>query len=117
MSKKDEFISYVEKLIENDNGATEMTKDANVYWKALKSKEEKEKSKFTDNGKLILNYMKEHDDEIPRKAKDIAEDMGVSARSVSGSMRSLVNGGYVETVGEQPKLYLITDGGRNVVID
>lgn len=117
MSKKDEFIEYVEKLIENDNGATEMTKDAGIYWEALKSKETKEKNKFTDNGKLILNYMKEHDDEIPRKAKDIAEEVGISARSVSGSMRSLVNGGYVEAMGDSPKQYLITNDGRNIVID
>lgn len=117
MSKKDVFIDYVEKLIENDNGTTEMPEGAGIYWEALKSNVIKEKSKITENGKLILNYMKEHDDNIPRKSKDIAEEVGISARSVSGSMRSLINGRYVEALGDAPKLYIITEDGRNIIID
>lgn len=110
MSKKEEFIKYIEEIINVD----EMSDGAKIYWEALKSANTKEKSKFTDNGKLILNYLKEHDDEIPRKAKDIAEELGLSPRSISGSMRSLVSGGYVESLGDSPKAYVISNEGRNI---
>lgn len=118
MSKKDEFIEYIENLMNNPNVAVaEMTKGAKMYWEALKSKEEKEKSQFTDNGKMILAYMKTADRDIPLKAKDIAEAIGISSRSVSGSMRKLVSDGYIEAIGDNPKSYTITDDGMNIVID
>ena len=47
MSKKDEFIKYIEKLINEE----EMSKDAKDYWEALKVSKEIEKPTFTDNGK------------------------------------------------------------------
>lgn len=114
MSKKEEFINYIEQLINED----EMSEGAKTYWKAFKEgKTAKEKSQFTENGKTILNYMKTIDDDNPLKAKDIAEAIGLSARSVSGSMRSLVNGGYVESLDTEPKKYLITEIGKNITID
>lgn len=115
MSKKEEFINYIEQLITDEN---EMPEGVKIYWEAFKEgKTAKEKSLFTENGKIILNYMKTTDNEIPQKAKDIAEAIGLSARSVSGSMRSLVSGGYVESLDTEPKKYLITELGKNTIID
>lgn len=115
MSKKVEFINYIEQLITNVN---EMPEGARTYWEAFKEdKVAKEKSPFTENGKIILNYMKTSDNETPLKAKDIAEAIGLSARSVSGSMRSLVSSGYIESLDTEPKKYLITEMGKNIIID
>ena len=39
------------------------------------------------------------------KAADIAEGLGVVPRSVAGSMRKLVNDGYIKKIGEKPNVY------------
>lgn len=86
-----------------------------TYWEALISKDESEKPKFTDNGKLILKYLQTLPEGSPAlKAKDIAEGMDISSRSVSGAMRKLTEDGYVERVGKDPILYLITENGKNI---
>lgn len=116
MSKKEEFIEYVEKLINNTD--LEMNEEAKSYWEALKSKEEKVKPLFTDNGKLILNFLKENsDDDRAFRAKDISEALFTSSRSVSGAIRKLVTDGYVEKIGQDPSKYCLTEKGKNINID
>jgi DNA-binding MarR family transcriptional regulator len=112
MSKKNEFINYLETVINVD----EMNEDAKSYWFAFKTKEETEKAPFTDNGKLILQFLKEHQETANWKAKDIAEELFVSSRMVSGAIRKLVTEGYVEKLGETPVIYSITEKGKNVEI-
>jgi large conductance mechanosensitive channel protein len=51
------------------------------------------------------------------KAKEIAEGMFISSRAVSGSMRKLVSDGYVEKIGADPVMYLITEKGKNINIE
>ena len=51
------------------------------------------------------------------KARDIAEGLFVSSRTVSGSMRKLVADGFVEKVGQDPAIYTITEKGKNYNID
>ena len=51
------------------------------------------------------------------KAKDIAEGIFVSSRSVSGAIRKLVTDGFVEKVGQDPIIYSVTALGKEVVID
>ena len=116
MSKKQEFIKFVEMAIEAY--PQEMPEDARIYWDALRSKEEAEKPMFTDNGKLIMKYLQELPADAPMmKAKEIAEGMFVSSRAVSGAMRKLVTDGFVEKVGQDPVMYALTDAGRNVKIE
>ena len=55
MSKKSEFINFIESQIDDWSEASE---EAQAYWEAFRGKEEVDKPLFTDNGKLILNYMK-----------------------------------------------------------
>jgi predicted transcriptional regulator len=50
------------------------------------------------------------------KARDIAEWLFISSRTVSGSMRKLVSDGFVEKVGSEPTIYSITELGKNVEI-
>ena len=61
--------------------------------------------------------MQEHPDTNTWKSKDIAEGLFISSRSVSGSIRKLVNDGFVEKVGQDPTIYSITEQGKNIKID
>lgn len=115
MSKKTEFINYVKTVI-NEN---DMSEEAKTYWFALLNGEDKitEKKKFTDNGKLILTYLQNENSNTPMKSKDIADQIGISSRSVAGAMKKLVSDGWVEAVGDSPKLYIITENGKNIKIE
>lgn len=114
MTKKDEFIKYVEDLI--DGNYYEMSENVRLYWEAFKGKAEEDKPLFTDNGKLILQYLQDNQSTQMWKAKDIAEGMFVSSRTVSGAMRKLVTDGYVEKVGQDPVIYSLTEKGKTVEI-
>ena len=76
-----------------------------------------EKPLFTDNGKLIVNFMKEHQDTPAWKARDIAEGLFISSRAVSGAMRKLVNDGFIEKVGQDPTIYSLTENGKNIIVE
>lgn len=117
MSKKEAFIDYVTKIMD-ELAAPEMSEEAQEYWDALRFKEEKEKPMFTDNGKLIMEYLKLLSDDAPAmKSKDIADTLVVSSRTVSGSMRKLVSDGFVEKIGDSPVLYKITEKGKSIEIN
>lgn len=125
MNKKDMFIAMVERLVKLGE-ATNMFADgeytdAMAYFEAFKSSvdSKSDKPKFTDNGKLILQYMRENADASQNmfKAREIAEGIFISSKSVSGSMRKLVNDGFVEKIGQDPIIYAITEAGMQVEID
>lgn len=117
MTKKEEFIAFVETLMKN-SGVNEDMMPENVlsYWKGMKLNDTAEKPLFTDNGKLILGFLQEHQDRDMWKAKDIAEGLFISSKSVSGAIRKLVTDNYVEKVGENPSVYSITEKGKNIEI-
>ena len=115
MTKKEEFVKYVEMAI--DAYPTPMSENVKMYWEAFKGKTEEEKPLFTDNGKLILKFMQDGIEIETWKAKDIAEGLCISSRAVSGAMRKLVSDGFVEKMGQDPVLYSITDNGKNIVIE
>ena len=48
------------------------------------------------------------------KAKDIADKIELSSRTVSGALRKLVSDGYVEKTGKNPVIYNITEKGKNI---
>lgn len=114
MTKRQEFVEFVDYLIAHCSEPVEMSNNVNDYLTALRESSEKEdKPEFTDNGKAILKYLQE----IPvgmYKARDIAEGMFIAPKSVSGAMRKLVTDGYVEKVGKDPIVYMITEKGKNV---
>lgn len=118
MTKKQSFIAMVEHLLQYPIEKTDdfSYEDAMIYFESLKASKEKEKVAFTENGKKILVYMQEQKDNVNNlfKAKEIAEGLFISSRSVSGAMRKLVTDGYVEKIGETPASYSLTDTGVNV---
>lgn len=114
MSKQQEFIEWVEKLISGQEEPIIPTPGASAYWDALLNADiATEKPAFTDNGKLILKQLQSMPEGL-YKARDIAEALFIAPKSVSGAMRKLVNDGYVEKVGKDPIMYSITEKGKNV---
>ena len=93
-----------------------MSPDALAYWEGFRSVVEAEKPMFTDNGKMILKHLQDNQNTVNWKAKDIAEDLFVSSRTVSGAIRKLVSDGFVEKVGQDPVIYSITEKGKNIEI-
>lgn len=125
MGKKEIFIKEIEELIkmvinsDDYDGYDILSKEANDYFEALKTTVEKEPKKFTENGKLVLSFMKENKDNFNNifKSKDIAEALGVSTRTVSGAMRKLITDGYIEKIESSPICYSLTDKGKTVEIE
>jgi DNA-binding MarR family transcriptional regulator len=118
MSKKQEFLNWINDLIVAANYNTEnIPTGAKAYYDALVNNKEEEKPMFTDNGKLILKYMQENPQTEMLKARDIAEGLFISSRTVSGAMRKLVNDNFVEKVGQDPVVYSLTEKGKNIKLD
>ena len=117
MSKKQEFIKYVNELIAAAP-SVQPNEGASLYWSAFCGLDENgEKPLFTDNGKLILKFLQDHPETPMWKARDIAEGLFVGSRTVSGAMRKLIEDGFVEKVGQDPTIYSITDNGKNITIE
>ena len=117
MSKKQEFIKYVNELI-IAAPTVQPSEDAELSWSAFCGLDENgEKPMFTDNGKLILKFLQNHQEVPMWKARDIAEGLFISSRAVSGAMRKLVTDGFVEKVGQDPVIYSITENGKNIKIE
>lgn len=118
LTKKQEFLEFLDEVIEKAGVSKEEIPEGVMdYIEALKEKGEKEKSLFTDGGKMILKFLQDNTDVKRWKSKEIAEGLGISSRSVSGSIRKLVTNGFVEKMGESPISYSITEKGKEIVLD
>ena len=113
MTKQEEFLKFWDYLTKNLAGPVEVPENVKAYIDALRSVNSIEKPLFTENGGMILKYLQTQPPQM-YKARDIADGMGVSSKAVSGAMRKLVTDGYVEKVGKDPVVYMITEKGKNV---
>lgn len=115
---KQEFINFLNALMAAapDVAEQNMTDGVKTYIEALTEPVE-EKPALTDNGKLILGYLQNNPGLTAVKARDIAEGLFISSRTVSGAIRKLVTDGFVEKLGQDPVIYSITEKGKNFVID
>ena len=114
MSLKQDFISYVE----SNFSKNPMPEDLTEYWEKFKGGSSGgDKPQFTENGKKILAFLQMNASTSTWKAKDIADEMFISSRTVSGAIRKLVTDGYVEKVGQDPVIYSITEKGINTKIN
>lgn len=116
MTKKEKFINEVSDIIQNQTGQKMeeiLSSDALDFWNGLQMSGDTSKPKFTENGKLVLQYMKDNKDQYNNlfKAKEIGEGLGISSRTASGVMRKLVTDGYIEKIGDSPVVYSLTDSG------
>ena len=95
---KKEFLYFVNELMKANPELTEtlMTDDIRAYLDLLKDVKD-EKPVITENG----------------LAKDVADQIGISSRGVSGAFRKLVNDGFCEKIGKDPVIYSLTEKGKN----
>ena len=108
MTAREMFIEEVEKYVEN------FPEEAQNYFKTFKETVSENKKEFTENGKIILTCLKDNSEVSMWKAKDIADKIELSSRTVSGALRKLVSDGYVEKTGKNPVIYNITEKGKNI---
>ena len=85
------------------------------FWEDFKDGKVKNSGAMTENGKKLLSWMQENVDTMTNlfTSKEAAEALFTSGRSIAGSMRKLVNDGYVEKTGKDPVQYSLTEGGKN----
>lgn len=118
MTNKECFIKKIDELL-NDCpdffGQTEESEKALAYFEELKSTKKGGSKEITENGVKVLQFMQDNWEKYNNvlKAKDIAEGLFTSGKSVSGSMRKLVSDGYVEKIGKDPVTYAITEKGKS----
>lgn len=112
MTKKEAFINEVIALT-GDAPEKVFTSDALDFWNGLQISGDSGRPQFTENGRLVLDYMQKEKGTYNNlfKAKEIGEGLGISSRTASGAMRKLVTDGYVEKVGENPVVYSLTTLG------
>lgn len=114
MTKQEEFLEFWNYLTHDVAGEIEVPEGVKAYIDAMSSIANVEKPAFTSNGEAILKFFQSQPKGNMYKARDIAEGMGTTSKLVSGAMRKLVTDGYVEKVGKDPVIYVITDKGYNV---
>lgn len=116
IKERERFIQFIEELCDKNNIVwEEVDPEVAYYWNDFKNGKIGGKVGLTDNGKILMRFFQNHDGEYT--AKEIAEELLLNPRSVSGAMRSLVNAGYVEKTGEKPMKYQVTQEGLDVVIE
>ena len=113
MSKKEKFIEVIDNLIAN---GLELDEEANAFYLEFKKMNQKV---LTEKGRIILLYMRKEENLFNNifKAKDIADGIGISGKGVSGSMKKLINDGFVDKIGANPVCYSLTDLGKNFNIE
>ena len=123
MTKKEAFIEIVQTVI-FDSGKTfnfsdKELNDALEFFEEFKNNKTKNSKNMTENGKKLLSWMQENVDTMANlfTSKEAAEALFTSGRSIAGSMRKLVNDGYVEKTGKDPVQYSLTEAGKNYQFD
>ncbi len=117
MTKCEEFLDFVDYLMQNcREQPITMSENVQDYLDALRNSNKNSQREFTKNGKAILQWLQEASAGMYR-ARDVAEGMDISSKTVSGAMRKLVADGFVEKVGKEPVVYSITEKGRNATFN
>lgn len=116
MTKREIFTNEISDAIKD--GKITFSEDAAAYFEAFKVTPEKEKKAFTENGKIVLQFMKDNMESYNNlfKAKDIGEGLEISSRTASGAMRKLITDNYVIKIGESPVIYALTEKGISAEI-
>ena len=118
MTGKECFIKVIEEMGKNDPnffGTSEEAEKAWAYFEELKSAKGGSKN-ITENGIKILQFMQANHQTYNNifKATDIAVGLFTSGRSVSSSMKKLVNDGYVVKEGKDPVVYSLTESSKSM---
>lgn len=124
MTKKEAFIKIIQtEIFDRTDIYAENYPDeyelAASFWEDFKDGKVKNSGAMTENGKKLLSWMQENVDIMTNlfTSKEAAEALFTSGRSIAGSMRKLVNDGYVEKTGKDPVQYSLTEAGKNYQFD
>lgn len=124
MTKKEAFIKIIQtEIFDRTDIYAENYPDeyelAASFWEDFKDGKVKNSGAMTENGKKLLSWMQENVDTMTNlfTSKEAAEALFTSGRSIAGSMRKLVNDGYVEKTGKDPVQYSLTEVGKNYRFD
>ena len=114
---KQEFLDFVDALMKAAPEVAEqlMTENVKMYMEALSSNIN-DKPILTDNGKIILAFLQENGDQS-WTAKSLSNQLGLSSRGISGAMRKLCNDGFVEKIGKDPTVYVLSNKGKEISIN
>ena len=105
------FISEIEAIISMNPDL--LSEEAKNYFYTTVVSEKEKNTKLSENALAIIEIMKAEPN-IAFNSKQLGEAIGKTSRSASGSMRKLVELGYVEKVGKDPVQYKITDAGMSI---
>ena len=124
MTKKEAFIKIIQTEIfdrmdiyaENYPDEYEL---AASFWEDFKDGKVKNSGAMTENGKKLLSWMQKNINVMSNifTSKEAAEALFTSGRSIAGSMRKLVNDGYVEKIDKNPVRYSLTEKGKQYKFD
>ena len=124
MTKKEAFIKIIQtEIFDRTDIYAENYPDeyelAASFWEDFKDGKVKNSGAMTENGKKLLSWMQENVDTMANlfTSKEAAEALFTSGRSIAGSMRKLVNDGYVEKTGKDPVQYSLTEAGKKYQFD
>lgn len=122
MTKKEAFIEIVNYFFEDNDVRFENDENfklARAFWEDFKDGKTKNSSAITENGKKLLSWMQENKEKMSNvfTSKEAAEGLFTSGRSIAGTMRKLVNDGYVKKTGKDPVQYSLTEAGENYQFD
>lgn len=93
----------------------QLSEKAIEFYNQLK---EKTQPVFTENGKKILLCMQKNVNNYETfNARQIGELLFMPPRSVSGSIKKLLNEGYCEKIGSNPVSYKLTTVGKEIQLD
>ena len=107
--RKDIFIETVDALFKSPNTDIYIPLEAIDFFEDYKKGKSSNRKEITEKGIAIILALQENPEWITAKA--LGEIMDVSGRSVSGSMKKLVEDGYVEKRAGNPSAYKITEKG------
>ena len=115
----EDAITYINDISEKYNITTNDYDIAMEFWEEFKNGKIKNSKDMTENGKKLLSWMQENEEKMSNvfTSKEAAEALFTSGRSIAGSMRKLVNDGYVEKTGKDPVQYSLTEAGKNYQFD
>lgn len=124
MTNKEAFIHIISNIFEDeklhlDEAYNEEYQMAVAFWEDFKNGKTKNSGAMTENGQKLLSWMQENVDKMTNlfTSKEAAEALFTSGRSIAGSMRKLVNDGYVEKTGKDPVQYSLTEVGKSYRFD
>lgn len=107
MLGKEKFIEVINETLKDCPDFFGQSEEAEAAVEYFHSLRDGKSTTITENGQRILSYMQDNYNKYNNifKAKDIGEGLGISSRSVTGSIRGLVNLGLVTKEGKNPVMY------------